>query len=102
VICAKPFHITVYQDGSYRGGDYFGRMPELRLRKRPQHNDPAVAEEIWKHSDEYWECLRCSRMGGPAKRALKGCRDTALLKSARANKETSGITIDEYRRRRGL
>jgi len=100
VICAKPIRITVYQDGGYRGGEYFGKMPEIWLRKPPQHDDPVVAEEIWKHSDEYWECLKCAR--GPAKRTLKGRRDTVLLKSARANKETSGITIEEYRRRRGL
>jgi hypothetical protein len=50
----------LYEDGGYRGGDYFGKMPEFAMRKRPGGYKPAVSEEIWKHSDEYWECLECS------------------------------------------
>ena len=51
--------IAVYEDGSYRGGEYFGKMPEFAMRKRPGGYDPAVAEEIWKYSDEQWEWPEC-------------------------------------------
>lgn len=53
--------MTVYEDDSYRGGEYFGKVPEFAMRKRPKGYDPLVAEEIWRHSDEYWECPSCSR-----------------------------------------
>ena len=59
--CAARVRITVYEDGTYRGGEYFGKMPELAMRKRPGGYDAAVADEIWRHSDEYWECINCTR-----------------------------------------
>lgn len=60
-ICGAHVRITVYKDGTYRGGEYFGKMPELAMRKRPGGYDAALAEEIWRHSDEYWECGPCAR-----------------------------------------
>ena len=60
-VCGITISVTVYQDGRYRGGEYFGQMPELAMKKRPSgHEDPVLAEEIWRHSDEYWECLECA------------------------------------------
>lgn len=54
--------VIVHEDGRYRGGEYFGKMRELQMRKRSVgYDDPSIAEEIWKHSDEYWECLACAR-----------------------------------------
>jgi hypothetical protein len=61
VVCGKHIQVTVYEDGRYRGGVYWGIIPEFALRKRPGGYDPAVADEIWSHSDEQWECLRCFR-----------------------------------------
>jgi hypothetical protein len=57
--------VIEYEDGSYSGGEYFGKVPEFAMRKRPGDCDPEIAEEIWKHSDEYWECPHCAR--GPSK-----------------------------------
>lgn len=56
LVCGRRIQVTVYEDDSYCGGEYFGRMPEFAMRKRPGGYDPLVAEEIWRHSDEYWEC----------------------------------------------
>jgi hypothetical protein len=54
--------VIVYDDDSYRGGEYFGKMPELAMRKRPrEYDDTAVAEKAWRHADEYWECPACAR-----------------------------------------
>lgn len=62
VICGRHIRVIVYEDGSYRGGQYFGEMPELAMRKRPrEYDDPVIAEDIWRHSDEYWECPACAR-----------------------------------------
>lgn len=61
VVCGKRIQVAVYEDRSYRGGVYGGIAPGFALRKRPGGYDPEVAEEIWRHSDEYWECLRCFR-----------------------------------------
>jgi hypothetical protein len=58
-VCGEAMLVTVRVDGSYCGGEYFGKMPELAIRKRPAGYEPAVAEEIWRHSDEYWECPDC-------------------------------------------
>jgi hypothetical protein len=60
-ICGARVQITVYEGGTYRGGEYFGKMPELAMRKRPGGYDARLAEEIWRHSDEYWECVACAR-----------------------------------------
>ena len=50
----KRIWVMVYQGGRYHSGEYFGQMPELAMRKQPAgYDDPDVAEEIWKHSDEY-------------------------------------------------
>jgi hypothetical protein len=60
-VCGRNIRVTVYKDGRYRGGEYFGQMPELAMRKRSrEHEDRALASEIWLHSDEYWECLECA------------------------------------------
>jgi hypothetical protein len=60
-VCGGNISVTVYEDGRYRGGEYFGKMPELAMRKRPGgYEDRTLAEEIWLHSDEYWECLECA------------------------------------------
>lgn len=62
MVCGKHIRVIVYEDDSYRGGHYFGKVPEFRMPKRPRkHGDPLVAQEIWKHSDEYWECPACAR-----------------------------------------
>jgi hypothetical protein len=58
-LCGRHIPVNVYQDGSYRGGEYFGKMPEFAMRKRPGGFDPAITDEVWKHSDEYWECSEC-------------------------------------------
>lgn len=61
LVCGRRIQVTIYEDDSYRGGEYFGRMPEFAMQKRPGGYDPLVAEEIWRHSDEYWECPSCAR-----------------------------------------
>jgi hypothetical protein len=58
-VCGRHIQLTLHGNGSDRGAQYFGRIPELALRKRPAGYPAAVTEEIWKHSDEYWECSVC-------------------------------------------
>jgi hypothetical protein len=43
VVCGGRIQVTVYEDGSYRGGHYFGKMPEFAMRNRPGGYDPLVA-----------------------------------------------------------
>jgi hypothetical protein len=31
------------------------------MRKRPGGYDPLIADEIWRYSDEWWECPSCAR-----------------------------------------
>jgi hypothetical protein len=52
-----------FTDNTYSGGEYFGQVPELAMRKRPSGVDAAIAEEAWKHGDEYWECAACAELG---------------------------------------
>lgn len=61
VICGKHIKVTVFEDGRYRGGEYFGNMPELAIRKHRDYGDAAITEEIWRHASEYWECPACAR-----------------------------------------
>lgn len=42
LVCGKKLNIEVYKNGTYKGGEYFGKV-ELRKNKKT----------------EYWECPKC-------------------------------------------
>ena len=44
VICGKQMKVILYNDHSYRGGHYFGKV--------------SLAGKPYKHP-EYWECPKC-------------------------------------------
>ena len=67
-VCGKELNITVYQDHSYEGGHYFGRVKipigegenvkvdTLKLGE----NEYDVVEWTGEHEEfEYWECDDC-------------------------------------------
>jgi hypothetical protein len=59
-LCGGFFVVTLFENGSYQGGVYWGKEPQFAMRKRPREGaSPAVLEEIWRHSDESWECHDC-------------------------------------------
>lgn len=61
--CGKHIKVRVRADGSYTGGDYFGK---LRFKPDPSvrhdFSGPQIAAEIWKHAAEDWECPACAKI----------------------------------------
>lgn len=77
VVCAKPLKVISYSDGTYGGGNYFGKMP--LVSKKEQERVEKLGTKPYKFGDltlrvykedpksyreiEYWECLDCSKKG---------------------------------------
>ena len=73
VVCGKNANISVYADGKYRGGHYFGKIL-LHTKKawseaiRAGTHEVKMGGSIWKVMNkdpkpykyaEYWECPKC-------------------------------------------
>ena len=43
VVCGKKLTISLYKDGTYKGGNYFSSILKSKSKKLP----------------EYWECQKC-------------------------------------------
>jgi len=42
IVCGKKLDVEVYEDGTYKGGEYFGKIKLPKLKET-----------------EYWECQKC-------------------------------------------
>jgi len=64
-VCGKELKIKVYEDGSYRGGHYFGKVPinwkDVKTigKTRIGKIDVNVVELVEPECEEYWECEDC-------------------------------------------
>ena len=53
VVCGKEIKVILYQDRSYRGGHYFGKM-SLPTESEIKEGIPSPRKPA-----EYWECPKC-------------------------------------------
>jgi len=75
LVCGRTMNVILYQDGKYRGGHYFGKLPLFRKKewkaslaagtKKSRLGDIVVNvlkkdPKPYKHV-EYWECPKCFR-----------------------------------------
>ena len=61
VICGETITIKVYDDGSYEGGHYFGKMvipKSFPVEMDENHPNYAGEDEEYIYF-EYWECNSC-------------------------------------------
>ena len=53
VACGKEIKVILYQDRSYRGGHYFGKM-SLSAKQKAEEGISSPGKPV-----EYWECRKC-------------------------------------------
>ncbi len=66
-VCGKRLIIRLYDDGHYKGGEYFGRFRiPLKIAKKPSNfitmerkKYPVVRILKYGTEVEYWECPKC-------------------------------------------
>lgn len=59
--CGKEMNVSLYQDGRYRGGHYFGK---ILLRTKQEIKNIPMTSVVNKNLPsreyaEYWECPKC-------------------------------------------
>ena len=52
-VCGEEIKVILYQDRSYRGGHYFGKM-SLPTEQEIEKNISSSGKPV-----EYWECPKC-------------------------------------------
>lgn len=65
-VCGKKLKIRLYNDGHYKGGNYFGKIrPALKWAKKVHYSTIAGrrlrVRKVLKYGPgtEYWECEKC-------------------------------------------
>ena len=53
IVCGKEIKVILYQDRSYRGGHYFGKM-SLPTKQEIKKGIYSPRKPV-----EYWECPKC-------------------------------------------
>lgn len=53
VVCGKEIKVILYQDRSYRGGHYFGKLSVPAKQEIEKGTPPS------RKPAEYWECPKC-------------------------------------------
>jgi hypothetical protein len=67
LVCGKKLKIKLYEGGSYKGGEYFGKLrPALKIAKKPLKYTTILGRRcpvtrVLKYGKEveYWECKNC-------------------------------------------
>ncbi len=72
-ICAKHMDVILYNDRSYRGGHYFGKVPLSTEKEKARARSFGTRTVMWGDKEvqvakkdpkpygyaEYWECPKC-------------------------------------------
>ena len=64
-VCGRELRITVYEDGRYDGGHYFGKIPVPKgavvseWKEKIGELEITVVEHESYEKVEYWECDEC-------------------------------------------